>query len=91
MFRPTIQNTQTDSQDGVNYDPSLEHTLTTMKTANIFLKIEESPNGDKFWNGIPVEKLGGSRLQSGEDEYHKNIGFQNVFNDTTEKFLKKNG
>ena len=32
-----------------------------METATNFFRIEESPNGDKFWIGIQIIKLGGSR------------------------------
>ena len=41
-----IENTQINSHLGVLYDASLENTLTKMKTAKNFFKIEKRPNGD---------------------------------------------
>ena len=42
-----------------------------------------------FRNGIFVEKLDGSRLWIGEDEYEMSTNIQNVLIDTTE-ILSKN-
>ena len=57
---PAIENTQT--QPGILYDVYLENTLTNMKDKQKgFFKIEEDQNGQRFWNGIPVEILGDSR------------------------------
>ena len=51
---PAIENTQT--QPGVLYDVSLENTLTNMKDKEKgFFKIREDQNGQRLWNGIPVE------------------------------------
>ena len=61
--QPATKITQFQMHSGVLYDTSLEHTLTTLKTANNLFKIEERRNGDNFWNGVPVEKLVDSRLQ----------------------------
>ena len=47
-------------------------------------KIEERSNGDIIWNGIPLEKLSGSRLHIREDAYNISTDIQNVFIDTTE-------
>ena len=59
---PAIENTQT--QPGVIYDVSLENTLTNMKDKQKgFFKIIEDENGQRFWNGIPVEILGDSRIE----------------------------
>ena len=49
-----IENEQ--MQHGVIYDTSLENTLNNMKNNTGFFNIEESDDGDTFWNGFLVEK-----------------------------------
>ena len=54
-----------------------------------FCKIEERTSGDIFWNGFPVEKLGGNKLKINEDVYNKSDDLQNVFTKTSNIPLKK--
>ena len=59
-----IENDQGDTQPGILYDVSLENTLTNMKDKQKgFFKIIEDQNGQRFWNGIPVEISGDSRIE----------------------------
>ena len=59
-----IENNQYDTQPGTLYNVSLENTLTNMKEKEKgFFKITEDENGQRFWNGIPVEKSGDSRIE----------------------------
>ena len=87
--QPAMENTHNHSHAKVKFEPSSEHTLTTMKTANNFVKTEEGPNGDILWNGIPIENLGGPIFQTYEAEYDKSTDLQNAFIDTAEKSVKK--
>ena len=85
---PAIENTQT--QPGVIYDVSLENTLTNMKDKQKgFFKIIEDENGQRFWNGIPVEISGDSRIAINGTNFNITPNLQNVFTDTTGKSLKK--
>ena len=85
---PAIENTQT--QPGVLYDVSLENTLTNMKDKEKrFFKIEEDENGQRFWNGIPVEISGDSRIEIKRKDFNITPNLQNVFSDTTGKSFKK--
>ena len=87
-IQPAIENTQT--QPGVIYDVSLENTLTNMKDKQKgFFKIIEYENGQRFWNGIPVEISGDSRIEMNGINFDITPNLQNVFTDTTGKSLKK--
>ena len=83
-----VQNTQNDTQPGIIYDTSLENTFSTMKNKNKYVYIVENENGDNFWNGVEVIKLGGSekQLRDDVDEY----GFCDIFQDgiLNKTFLK---
>ena len=69
---------------------SLENTLTNMKGKQKgFFKREEDQNGQKFWNGIPVEISGESRIKIKGKEFFITNNLQNVFTDTSGKSLKK--
>ena len=86
--QPAIENTQT--PPGLLYDVSLENTLPNMKDKQKgFFKIEEDENGQRFWNGIPVEILGDSRIQINGINFNITPNLQNVFTDKTGKSLKK--
>ena len=37
-----------------------------MKTNTGFFNIEETNDGEIFWNGFPVEKMGGNKLNINE-------------------------
>ena len=54
-----------------------------------FFKIKEDQNGERFWNGIPVEISGDSRIEIKSKDFKITPNLQNVFTDTTGKSLKK--
>ena len=54
-----------------------------------FFKIIENQNGQRFWNGIPVEISGDSRIKIKGKDFNITHNLQNVFTDTTGKSLKK--
>ena len=84
---PAIENIQT--QPGVLYDVSLENTLTNMKNKEKgFFKITEE-NGQRYWNGKPVNIPGGSKIEIEGIDFNITPNLQNVFTDTTGKSLKK--
>ena len=84
---PAIENTQV--QLGVLYDVSLENTLTNMKDKEKgFFKITEE-NGQRFWNGKPVNISGDSRIEIDGINFNITPDLQNVFTDTTGKSLEK--
>ena len=88
--RKPIENDQDDTQPGILYDVSLENTLTNMKDKQKgFFEIEEDENGQRLWNGIPVEISGDSRIKIKGKVYNTTPNLQNVFTDTTGKSLKK--
>ena len=76
-------------QPGVLYDTSLENTLNNMKENIGFFNIEERDNGDKFWNGIPVEKVGGNKIKIKENVFDITRGIQKVLTDTSNIPIKK--
>ena len=85
---PAIENTQT--QPGVLYEVSLEKTLTNMKNKEKgFFKIREDKNGQRYWNGIPVNISGDSRIEIDGKNFNITPDLQNVFTDTTGKSFKK--
>ena len=56
-----------------------------------FFETEERPNGDISWKGRTVEKLSGSRLQIGEDEYDTSTDIQkNSIVETEDSVTKPN-
>ena len=84
---PAIENTQT--QPGILYDVSLENTLTNMKDRGKgFFRITEE-NGQRFWNGKPVNISGDSRIEIDGINFNITPDLQNVFTDTTGKSLEK--
>ena len=84
---PAIENTQV--QPGVLYEVSLENTLTNMKDKEKgFFKIREGKDGQRYWNGIPIEIPGGSRVKINDKTFNITPNLQNVFTDTTGKSLK---
>ena len=85
---PAIENTQT--KPGVLYEVSLENTLTNMKEKEKgFFKIREEIKGQTYWNGLPVDILGDSRMEIEGENFNITPNLQNVFTDTTGKSLKK--
>ena len=85
---PAIENTQT--QPGVLYEVSLENTLTNVKNKEKgFFKIREDKNGQRYWNGIPVDVSGDSSVEIKGTKFNITDNLQNVFTDTTGKSLKK--
>ena len=71
---------------GVIYDTSLEYTLSNMKKQKGFFKIEARANDDIFWNGFPVEKIGGNKIN--EKIFIISDDLQNVFTNTSNIPLK---
>ena len=84
---PTLQ--PTENNEGVIYDVELESTFNNMKENVGFFNIEERDNGDIFWNGFPVEKIGGSKLKINEKIYDITLGIQKVLTKTSYIPLKK--
>ena len=70
-------------QPGLIYDTSLENTLSNMKNNTSFFNIEETIDGEIFWNGFPVEKVGGSKLKINEKVHNITPGIQKVLTDTS--------
>ena len=94
--QPAIENTNTalpieneQIQPGILYDTSLENTLNIMKNNIGFFNIEESDKGDIFWNGFPVQKMGGNKLKINENIYDITTGIQKVLTRTSNITLKK--
>ena len=58
------------------------------KQKGSFKKIEDE-NGQRFWNGIPVEISVYSRIEINGITFNLTPNLQNVFTDTTGKSLKK--
>ena len=85
-----IENNQDDTQPGVLYDVSLEKTLTNMKNEQKgFFKIREDKDGQRYWNGIPIQTPRDSIVEVKGKKFNKTTNLQNVFTDTTGKSLKK--
>ena len=83
---PAIENTQL--QSGVLYEVALENTLTNMKEKEKgFFNITEV-SGQRYWNGIPINISGDSRIEIKNKEFNITPNLQNVFTDTTGKSLK---
>ena len=87
-IQPAIENTQT--QPGILYEVSLENTLTNMKDKERgFFKITEDENGERYWNGKAVNISGSSKIEIEGENFNITPNLQNVFTDTTGKFLNK--
>ena len=88
-----IENTRTlqptENNEGVIYDVELENTLIKMKDTTVFFNIEETNNGDNFWNGFPVEKVGGNKIKINENVFNITTGIQKVLTETSNIPLKK--
>ena len=78
-----------ENNEGVIYDVELENTLNNMKNNAGFFKIEERDNGDVFWNGFPVEKIGGNKIKINENVFDITRGIQKVLIDTSNIPIKK--
>ena len=94
--QPAIENTPTPLpieneklQPGINYSTSLENTLSNMRDNSGFFNIEETDDGEIFWNGFPVEKMGGNKLKINEKIHNITPGIQKVLNETSNIPLKK--
>ena len=93
-----IENTQTQTEtpqlpiennECVIYDVELENTLNNMKNNVGFFNIEERDNGDVFWNGFPVGKIGGNKIKINENVFDITRGIQEVLTDTSNIPIKK--
>ena len=85
-----IENNQDDTQPGVFYDVSLENTLTNMKNEQKgFFKIREDKDGQRYWNGIPIQTSHDSIVEVKGKTFNVTTNLHNVFADTTGKSVKK--
>ena len=90
--QPAIENTPEaalENNEGVIYDVELENTLNNMKDNVGFFKIEERDSGDIFWNGFPVEKIGGNKIKINENVFDITRDIQKVLKDKTKISIKK--
>ena len=94
--QPAIENTPTPLpieneklQPGINYSTSLENTLSNMRDNSGFFNIEETDDGEIFWNGFPVEKMGGNKLKINKKIHNITPGIQKVLTETSNIPLKK--
>ena len=53
-----------------------------------FFKIGEDKDGQRYWNGLPVDILGDSRIKIEGKKFNITPNLQKVFTDTTGKSLK---
>ena len=60
-----------------------------MKTNTGFYNIEETNNGENFWNGFSVEKMGGNEVKINEKVLNITPSIQKVLTDTAKIPLKK--
>ena len=60
-----------------------------MKIITGFFNIEETNDGEIFWNGFPVEKMGGNKLKINEKVWNIVPGFQKVSTDTSNIHIKQ--
>ena len=70
-------------------DTLFENTLSNMKKNIGFFNIKERDNGEIFWNGFSVKKMGGNKLKISENIFEITPGIQNVFTQTSNIPLKK--
>ena len=75
--------------EGVIYDVELDNTLNIIKDNTGIFKIEEKQNGDILWNGFPVEKARGNKLEINEKIYDITPGIRKVITDTTNIPMQK--
>ena len=54
-----------------------------------FFKIREDENRQRYWNNLPIEMLGDSRIKIEGKNFDITPNLQNVFTDTTGESLKK--
>ena len=80
--QPTLQNSQNQKPDEVVYETYLEHNLETKMDSKTFNIIHGNRQGDLLWNGITVSIVGGTSLESNEDEYIINPDLQKALIDT---------
>ena len=78
-----------ENNEGVIKDVELENTLNNMKNNFDFFNIQERDNGDVFWNGFPVEKIGGNKIKINENIFDITQGIQKVITDTSSRPIKK--
>ena len=54
-----------------------------------FFKKEKDQNGQRYWNGIPIQTPRDSIVEVNGKNFNITTNLQNVFTDTTGKSLKK--
>ena len=88
--QPGIENNQDDTQPGILYDVTLENTLTKMKdNEKGFFKIREDKDGQRYWNGIPIQAPRDSIVEIKGNDFNITPNLQKFFTDTTGKSMKK--
>ena len=91
--QPAIEHTPPprpiENNEGVVYDVELETALNKMKYNIGFLNIEERKNGEIFWNGFPVEKMGDNKLKINEKIYGITPDIRKLLTEISNKPLKK--
>ena len=60
-----------------------------MKKNTGFFNIEETNDGENFWNGFPVEKLGGNKVKIMEKVHNITPGSQKILTETSNIPIKQ--
>ena len=84
-----IKKSQTENNEEVIYNDELENTLNIMQNNVGFFNIEKRDNGILFWNGFPVEKMGGNKIKVNEKIIDITPGIQKVLTDKTNIPIKQ--
>ena len=84
-----IKKSQTEINEEVKYNDYLENTLNKMQNNVGLFNIEKRDNGELFWNGFPVEKMGGNKIKIDEKIIDITPGIQKVLTDKTNIALKQ--
>ena len=70
-------------------DTLFEDTLSKMKDNIGFFNIDEKDNGEIFWNGFLVEKMGGNKLKINDKIFKTPKSIQKVLTETSNKPIKQ--
>ena len=84
------ENDHEDTQPAFLYDVSLEITLADLKEKEkVFFNLEQSPEGNLYWNNVLIELLGDSRVGIEGKNSNITLNLRNVFTDTNGNFFTK--
>ena len=78
----SIANTQSPAIKNITSTQSLRDTLTLMEKSKNFFKLQETPDGQIFWNITPIKPQGENRVSSKSEEFDIKPNIQNCFNNT---------